>query len=598
MELLTLFFGTLRRQTPVKFNYCLTADEHKFNLKLNILRQLAAKKIGDEETIILIEKSLICLKQILSFAPEYDFQNVPANGFRSLLLIGLNTVAYGVENWCEGDESFANEFRTILKCHLNGFHYVKRIRQITKHSGENVIWDRQFLCEMYLDFIKAEPNTIGPLYSKFAGLMHGSHSLNRMATKMYLSWTFLKNPTPFLPVKYLLESDYFLHRMDELMRCVKITDLSFVEYIMPRSLARTTFSLFGPSVSAFDVHVPPSQFVNEYVIKVDHDECTIKIGCQEGRKVPKIRCLVVRKNKEVTWHEPFAGDILIYMHGGAWTVGQPEYYMGLLPKWAHAMPGLTIVAPEQLQIPENQFPSQNQRFLDFYMWLVKCPKEELQSVLGLSKISSIILAGDSSGGNNALSLTYVLNDIRNGFNCHVGVPVDENIRMPTSLHLYFPAVMMCKAVSASVLTMPHHWVLTPMTILSVLVGYVPQKVAYKEYTSMANSGKDREKNLSRMPELLNDWIMEHPYATNNFYENFSTLKSVGLHVMAVPSDFWIDYIIDILKKWQGEVSLSTVEDLPHAFLCFPFIGLQYNQAADFLGEKLRLDFLSHWINLN
>lgn len=590
MEFLTLLFGSLCRQRKIKFNQCITSDAKEFRLKLRLLREQADMTINDQEVLNLINRSLNCLNTILSYAHEYDFENVPCNGFRSILLIAYHSLKYGIDNWIDSDDTFAGEFITFLTSHLDNYDCVEKARQYTAKNQDALLRDEEFLAPLVTRYFSADCRSLEPLYSKFAGLIHGPDSAMRICTKLFHMFLIAKNPSSLLPFKFLTQTEFYVPTLDRTVRTIKITDLPKLDSGMMSTLTRNTYTLFAPAAYINDFTVSTSDVSSEYVIQADYKQSTVKIGYEANRKPIKVRCMLVRKSNKLTGNEPFAGNILIYLHGGAWTLGSPDFQLAFLPRWTHMMPGLTILCPQQSKLPEARFPSHLQSYLDLYMWLIKSPKKELTRHLGLSRVSSIILAGDSSGAFNAINLLHVLNDIKNGFNLQQNTSPWCNLSMPFSLHLFYPALSINRVLSPSFFISPHHWALNPSLLRSVLFTYVQHKddTVNREEKQPEDYSHEDTKNAV---QVLNNFIIDHPYCDPVAYENVSSLKSTSLHVLTIPSDIWIDHTIALLNKWPGECSLNTVEDLPHAFLILPFLGKQYDQVVDALGEKLKLDFL-------
>lgn len=590
MEFLTLLFGSLCRQRQIKFNHCITKDADSFRLKLNILREQAEVTIDDQEVRNLIYRSLDHLKTILSYAHEYDFKNVPCNGFRSIILIAYQSIKYGLDNWIDSDDAFRTEFAIFLTSHLDNYESVEKMRQLTKSKQDALIYDDVFSATLITRYFSADVRTLEPLYSKFTGLIHGPDSAIRMITKLFHTFLMVKNPSSLLPFKFVTQSEFYIPTLDRTIRSLKISQLPRLDNSVMSTLTRNTYTLFAPNAYISDFTLHDSEVSSEYVVQVDNKLSSVNIAYQVNRKPIKCRCMIVRKSNKLSGNEPFAGNILLYLHGGAWTVASPEFQLSFLPRWTHMMPGLTILCPQQLKLPEARFPVHLQSYLDLYMWLVKAPKKELNRLLGLSRVSSIIIAGDSSGGFNAINLLYILNDIRNGFNCLPSVPPFSGLLMPYALHLYYPALATNRIVGPAYLISPHHWSLNPSLVRSILFTYIQHKddsICDEEITP----SDYRHEDTLRAIEAMSDFIINHPYCDPLAYSKMGSLKSTSLHILTVPSDIWIDHTVTLLRKWPGECSLNTVEDLPHAFLILPFLGKQYDQVVDALGEKLKMDFL-------
>lgn len=94
-----------------------------------------------------------------------------------------------------------------------------------------------------------------------------------------------------------------------------------------------------------------------------------------------------------------ADHALLYLHGGAWSLGSPEVYRRFVSGFAYASQRRALVIDYRLA-PENPFPAALDDCLTSYKWL-------LGQGLPAQKI---VVAGDSAGGNLTLALLVALRD--------------------------------------------------------------------------------------------------------------------------------------------------------------------------------------------
>lgn len=106
---------------------------------------------------------------------------------------------------------------------------------------------------------------------------------------------------------------------------------------------------------------------------------------------------------------PEAADIpapgLLYLHGGGFTFGDLETHEGLAATLA-AESGTVVVMPHYRRTPEHPFPAAWEDSLAAWLWL---SRPETVAELGLDT-RRLGMAGDSAGGNLALSLAAALRD--------------------------------------------------------------------------------------------------------------------------------------------------------------------------------------------
>ncbi len=92
-------------------------------------------------------------------------------------------------------------------------------------------------------------------------------------------------------------------------------------------------------------------------------------------------------------------SLILYLHGGGWTLGWYQSHRWLVANLCHAA-GCRALAVDYRLAPENPFPAALDDCLAVYRWLLKSgtPAEQ------------IVVAGDSAGGNLTLTTLMVLRD--------------------------------------------------------------------------------------------------------------------------------------------------------------------------------------------
>jgi len=94
---------------------------------------------------------------------------------------------------------------------------------------------------------------------------------------------------------------------------------------------------------------------------------------------------------------------LIYIHGGGWTAGELDQVDHTIRKLCHDLPALVVSCTYRLA-PEHPFPAGYDDALAAVRWTLRNIDE-----LGGPR-ESIIIAGDSAGGNLAAAVTIALRD--------------------------------------------------------------------------------------------------------------------------------------------------------------------------------------------
>lgn len=581
----------------LKVNGCITAEDDFIN-KLDNLLSTAQDKVTDEVTLLLIEKSIGALKYIHSFAHEYDYKNIPANGYRTIILTGYHALTIGINESIDSDE-FIEEFKILMKSHLDGFHYIHKMRSATVNNKSTVIQDNELLFNLFHSYMSRDTESLRPLYSRFAGSMFVSlPGFGRTIAKLIQvslltcksSWSRLLACT--------FDTETYIYQLDYCIRTMNVTIMKFADIFRQRSLIQNTFKFLSPSTRTHDIHIQPQgkyyltlSLTNDQQSHVQITEAPMNIN--QSRKL--IRCLSI-KSKSTGIYD---GCIILFCHGGAFVTSSPEINVHILTHWANEMPGCTIIAPEINNAPDYRFPSQLQQLLDVYLWLTTiATKQQLQSSLGLtSDIKKIILVGESSGAMHIFGLLYVLNDIKNNYNCSNEIKARHsveciNIQMPTSIHVIYPALTMSKSVVPSLLLTPHHFFITPHFCATTALAYAPyhpcvdlnilNKPIYDGYS---------EGRMRHLFNQTNDDVLDHQYSNALAYQPMESLKSIKLHIAAVKNDIWIDYLIELMKKWQGECTYHVMGDLCHGYMMMPFLGEPYHTAIKVTVDQMKQDFI-------
>jgi len=104
-----------------------------------------------------------------------------------------------------------------------------------------------------------------------------------------------------------------------------------------------------------------------------------------------------------TWFIPpgAARGTMLYLHGGAFTIGSVDTHRELLGRLAKTT-GRRILAIEYRLAPEHPFPAALEDALASFRWLLEQGHESRE----------LILAGDSAGGGLALSAVLALRDTK------------------------------------------------------------------------------------------------------------------------------------------------------------------------------------------
>jgi acetyl esterase len=87
-------------------------------------------------------------------------------------------------------------------------------------------------------------------------------------------------------------------------------------------------------------------------------------------------------------------SVLMYFHGGGWVVGDLETHDGLCAEIARSL-DITVISVDYRLAPEHAFPAAGEDCIAATRWAAASPREIGHAV------TSIVVAGDSAGGNLA-----------------------------------------------------------------------------------------------------------------------------------------------------------------------------------------------------
>lgn len=91
--------------------------------------------------------------------------------------------------------------------------------------------------------------------------------------------------------------------------------------------------------------------------------------------------------------------VLLYIHGGAFVAYSPDVYANMVATWCQSLQARALMVNYRLS-PEHRFPAAGDDCLAAYKWLLEQGFEP----------RDIVIAGDSAGGNLALSTLLRLKD--------------------------------------------------------------------------------------------------------------------------------------------------------------------------------------------
>jgi len=216
---------------------------------------------------------------------------------------------------------------------------------------------------------------------------------------------------------------------------------------------------------------------------------------------------------------PAPTRVILHIHGGGFIAGSPRTHEPYLRDWSIST-GSLLISVDYSLAPEQKYPTQLNECFDVYRWIVS------DNDWGL-KANSIIITGDSSGGNLAVTTTVKA--------------ILENCRVPDGLWVAYPALDLRLKVSTS----------RAIFINDVMLPIHFMKICLNSYLHKT----DDATNPLISPVNANDEILKK-------FPQFITIVSAGM-------DPLLDDCIKFIRRLESNQILyqhKVYELLPHGFL--------------------------------
>jgi acetyl esterase len=98
------------------------------------------------------------------------------------------------------------------------------------------------------------------------------------------------------------------------------------------------------------------------------------------------------------------GPVMLFFHGGGWVIGDLDVYAGVCAEMARVL-DLPVLSVDYRLAPEHGWPAAPDDCEAAARWLAETPR-----ALGDRPVTSLVLAGDSAGGNLAIITAQALRD--------------------------------------------------------------------------------------------------------------------------------------------------------------------------------------------
>ncbi|WP_018156117.1 alpha/beta hydrolase [Demetria terragena] len=163
--------------------------------------------------------------------------------------------------------------------------------------------------------------------------------------------------------------------------------------------ARRDFANFTPEQIAEDrAKVMPTRPPASWVTGAVPDGVTFSTAQIPMRDGTTIRARIAR-TRSAAAHAP----VIIYYHGGGWTLSNPANYDSLTGYLASTL-GAVVVGPDYRKAPQDKAPQASFDAYDSLLWVASRPSE-------VDATGPIAVAGDSAGGNLSAVVSLMARDL-------------------------------------------------------------------------------------------------------------------------------------------------------------------------------------------
>ena len=557
-------------------------DNMEDNLKLHeciiyeSLKSLRSRVPESEQKII--DGMNDQLKKMFKLAPNFDYKGYPVNGIRLAVKYMANCLEY-ISNDKRNQD--VKNFIPILHSLASWMNTFDIIRDFFDEDGlfisteENRAMAKQIIGRFCNEFdpkafaaVHGEGYFLRYLPLRIPGLIHMYRFI-----LLYFSDGLFDFMANLIKILYLSTRDvvselskrWHMMNVDMFSGLLGITSLR--PSIMLTSAVQFLMSIRKPRVQAQE-HI--IDFERKYDIKVGTEGVKLeKLHLKQDRKVI---FSILRDESSMNHH----GKVLVWIHGGAFMgIDYLLYHNVLMKDLCNAIPGLTVLTVKYSFAPEKPFPHGLMDALDTYLWLTS-GDAQVEEILGF-KPQDIMISGDSSGGNFAVSLTVLINEIR---------LLDKNFKpvFPSSLILACPCVSVDETIYFSNIFATFDIILSVFVLNTVSRAYPPIRL------------RDINGNYSivKSKDVPEDWLVKDeyefirsPFISPLDYDKLEDLSHIRMSVMALGFDPLLDSAIQVAKKWKSPVDVNFVAKSFHGVYVLHHFDATAKKAFDCYVEMIK-----------
>lgn len=514
------------------------------------------------------------------FADDYDYKNIPANGYRTILRLfaRMLQITSNLMNRRDRVQQFINaisKLNPILRATLD-----LRGKQLQGIDDEKSHRDLLALAlESSPDVLKVTLN------SKY--LVMNFPNFKKIARAIVRSFAIMA-PTYSAGKKI---KKYKFDQITEL--CVDtLANAGFKRIPTFMRLMDTPWTRFSNSLIRFAVNpvkcstkrITKQLIPSRYKIQLTANGTNL---IKRNKVVTRRVNFSILKNQSTPDESVKSGDdsgkLMLFLHGGAF-LGPPAACLDAwyVKDFACCEQDLTVINYDYPLSPEHRFPVALESVVDFYLWLTNA-HDQVEELLGF-KPKQIIVSGDSAGGNLSAALLVVLNDIRRDVNLSID---NVSIQMPASVALFMPKMTLELRYFPSMFYALFDPVIS--TIVMSRVGEMhmpirkkdPRTGQWKLVTGRYTKGIKTHRNQflddsdNDDDEIIDEDVPKNYFAKNEYeflpsvyhsplnYPHLDELAEVKLVVLTTTFCSLMDESIEIVRRWSGQKSLYMVDPSFH-----------------------------------
>ena len=504
----------------------------------------------------LIDTILEKEKAILDFAPILDFKGHPANGVRSAVKYFSNWLEYA-----SSDDRSQDDIEKLIPV----LHFMSYWCGVFEEAREFYDKDGRFIMneQMRQKARKLMSRELNDFDEKAFAVIHSEGYFMRCFPSLSLGLRsfyplllfylrdglqdFIACLMKFSFSNVVTELSKQWHKMGDMdygVGAIKLLNSLPWRTYLP--IYQFLMSIGKPRVQVNE-HIV--EFQRKYDIEVDIEGVHLRILPQPQYR--KVTFSILKDESSMDHH----AKVLMYIHGGGFVGPHYSFNDNLFTKdLCNAIPGLTVLSVKYSFAPEKPFPRGLMDTLDAYLWLTS-GDAQVEEILGF-KPQDIMISGDSSGGNFAVSLTVLINEIR---------LLDKNFKpvFPSSLILIYPVVALDETLYSSAMLSSIDLILSSYVLNNIARAYIPMKIRDKNGNYRIVKSSDIPADWSAKEEYE---IIRSPFISPVYYEKLEDLSHIPISVLALEFDPIMDGSVHIAREWKGPVDFYFVPEAYHGCL--------------------------------